>query len=297
MAFFEKILQSISNPEEAKDPYRIVGNCFGFFGLQGGIGTSSIVLDLGYALAELGKRVCIVDCNPFSTFYFTKNKIVNQYTGLTPSIDARLINRNTPLKDCLIELAPTLRVLSFGEREYEKSIDIDLETFKSLFEEVKDRDNFDIVLMDIANIPYAESTVAALEACSTIYTLCDFSFDTISRLNKLRQMFSKISRRDMYFNNIVLTRESGGQSIAKSISENFPETTIITQIPYIPQYSSLALGNTNIQPLLTGKTSRQYSKALSVFSHEILEGFNQEDDLGVKDISLELIKQSKKGVQ
>lgn len=276
MGFIEKIMSSFSKSTAVEKEFELIGNCFGFFSLQGGLGTSTLCLELAKSISDQGVHTCIVDCNPLSTFYLSKAmpflKIDEDNLNI-PSISTRLQKRNSPIVDSLIQITPTLKVLCFGDMQYADTFDLDESILDETFQELKS--SFDLVIMDIPNIPWLETTLTSLEVCSTVYTICGFTGDTVLRKLKADN-FMSLAGKDTMLNNLIIANVPQGFSLKKMI-ESKTGCEVLLEIPHIPLLSKTSLSSTFSLGSIKGKEAVRYAGVLDFFSSEILNGISNKN--------------------
>lgn len=281
MSLFNNFLSLMSKGKvDVKKEFELIGNCFGFFGLDGGVGTSTLCFEIAQLASEKNLHVCLVDCSPLSTFYLTKMLASIKFNGEVPSINRRFIKRTCPLADCLISANDYLKIMSFGDmaltETFDMSFDIILETYKEL------KDSFDLVIMDIPNLPWCETVIAALQECSTVYTLCGPSTDCILKKSKLDGLFS-IIEIDRKLNNLIINMVPKDISLSTTISEN-TNGVVLAECPYVPTMRKAALTSTSVLGSIKGSEAHAYGKVVDFIMSEILEGISgkHNDEGGVE---------------
>ncbi|MBB3769727.1 cellulose biosynthesis protein BcsQ [Angulomicrobium tetraedrale] len=118
-----------------------------FFNHKGGVSKTTSVFHIGWKLANLGKKVVLVDCDPQCNLtgvilnysnndeypYESKNEILNIRDGLSPAFEARPVPLS-PVKLQAVTQCPGLYVLPghVGLAEYESQLSIAHELSASL---------------------------------------------------------------------------------------------------------------------------------------------------------------------
>ena len=277
MKFVERVMTSLSRSKEdsgAKE-FELIGNAFGFFALHPGLGQSTLCLELAALVAQNGLNVCIVDCDPLSTFYLTKtvDKVKTEEMTDIPSISRRLKKRSVPINETLIQLSDGVSVMTFGDTQYMDTFNLEGTIIESTMEELKEV--FDLVILDIPGYPWMEPTMLALKVCSTVYTMCQFSPDTILKKIKYDNFFN-IAGMEGVLNNVVISRVPKGMTMAKTL-EKRTGARVLVEIPQVDKLSTVALSNITVIDKLRGKEGMQYAECLDFFMKEILEGITDKE--------------------
>jgi len=277
MKMLEKIMTSLSKPnvDIGSKEFDLIGNAFGFFAMHSGLGQSTLCLELATLVASHNLNVCIVDCDPLSTFYLTKaiNKVKNEDITDLPSISRRLKKRSTPINETLTMVSDGVSVMSFGDTQYIDTFNLEGTILKDAMEELKEV--FDLVILDIPGYPWMESTISSLQVCSTVYTLCQFSTDTVLKKIKYDNFFS-IAGMDGILNNLIIMRVPRGTTIAKTFEKRL-DVKVLLEVPQVNDISRTALSNISVLDKLKGKDALNYAKCLDFFVGEILEGISDKE--------------------
>lgn len=269
MGFFHDILTTLSKGEQkAEKEFELIGNCFGFFGVDGGVGTSTLAYETALLASAQGLRTCFVDASPMSSFAFSKALPNMESVENIPDMSKRFIKRNCPISETMIPVNETLRVLSFGDMELLSTFGMEYNILKDTYEEVKQV--FDLVIMDIQNTPYCESTMAALKNCSTVYTICAPTPETITKKARLDNLFS-IAGMESCLTNIVFGGVPTGLSVVSALGGSM-RGHIIGEYPYVPGFKHANLTQDSVLKACKGPEVRQYSKFLDFILGEIFEG-------------------------
>lgn len=290
MKLLEKVMTSLSKPniDSGSKEFDLIGNAFGFFALHPGLGQSTLCLELAILIASNNLNVCIVDCDPLSTFYLTKsmNKLKSEDITELPSISKRLKKRSTPINETLIMITEGVSVMSFGDTQYIDTFNLEGTVIKEAMEELKEV--FDLVILDIPGYPWLESTISALQVCSTVYTLCQFATDTVLKKIKYDNFFS-IAGMDNILSNLVVARVPQGMTIAKTFEKRLG-VKVLLEIPQVPGIPTNALANLATLDKLRGKEAVRYAKCLDFFSSEILEGISDKEVYDDDSEALEVVE-------
>ncbi len=113
---------------------------------KGGIGTSMIATNLAVFLAQIGKRVVLIDANPL-------NAGLHAWLGMdrpTRTISDPLLRRVNRIEDALVETKVTGLSLLGGSADLLGGIDIQSNNYEWLVDQVKNLES-DFVLIDLAS--------------------------------------------------------------------------------------------------------------------------------------------------
>ena len=271
MGFLQDILSAISKGEQKPDKeFELVGNCFGFYGLDGGVGTSTLAYEVALLAAAQGLHTCLVDCSPLSSFVFSKALNSLESTDEIPSMARRFIKRNCAISEAMLPINDTLRALTFGDMGLESTFSMEYSILSDTYAEVKRV--FDLVIMDIQNIPWCESTIAALKTCSTVYTICAPTPETITKKARLDNLMA-IGGLDHCFKNIVFGGVPNGISVSNALGKHLTGT-VIGEYPYVQDFKRANITENSVLNACKGSEVRAYSKFVDIIMREMLEGIS-----------------------
>lgn len=272
MSMFKNLMEKLSLGKELKqgEDFELLGNTYGFYGMSGGVGVSTIVLELASLLSSDNLRVCIIDCNPYTNFYTSRyiSLAGTGGTGEVPGVNKRFMNSSCPLSDCLIDASHNLKVLSFGDAPYTDSLDLNLEIITSLYKEV--RNSFDIVLVDIPNIPCLESVIAGVSVSNMVYSVWDYSTEPLLTHMKAQTYFNIAGLRSR-FNTVVINKVPYGMTIKKSM-QSATDSSILLELPYVRGLNNNATQGSSALEGLKGKGAKAYADGLDFIINEMLNG-------------------------
>lgn len=166
---------------------------------KGGVGKTTVSLNLAYSLAARGTRVVIVDCDPQGAVALSLSRKLTQAPGL-----ADWLWRDRALADLLVPTRlPALNLLPVGQVG---GLDGDqfggaLQDGRALSRLVQGLSEHDLVLMDTPS-GFAGGTVGALRACRS--ALIPVQAEPVAA-RTLARTFDGINR---------LRREAGGPEVA-----------------------------------------------------------------------------------
>lgn len=271
MQLIADVLKSLSRgtSEDISKEFELIGNCFGFVGLKQGAGTSTLILELASAASSRGLHTCIVECNPLSNFYLAKShKYLDSSKGI-PSINKRFIKHSCDIVDCLITVNDYLKILSFGDTQISETFNMDYKVLENTYQELKEI--FDLVLMDIPNYPWIEPMLAAINCCSTVYSVIGFGTEGIYTHIKLKNSLTHAGL-DTKLNNLIIMGVPSGNSLKSSIEKALQDTRVLFEVPEIPKMKRLSLEFFSVASELAGKEAKQYEDCLNFLFTEITEG-------------------------
>lgn len=167
MGIANQILGTLSKGEKRLDKeFELIGNCFGFYGLSGGLGVSTLAFEVAYLAASQGIHTCYIDASPLSNFGFSKSTKYITNIKDVPSIVKRLRKRSCNLSETLVAVNDFLKIMSFGDIPLSDTFQIPYDIMQRTFDDAKKA--FDLVIIDIQNIPYLEPTIAAVNFQTTM---------------------------------------------------------------------------------------------------------------------------------
>ena len=273
MSFMNDLFSKLSRgtSDSLEKEFDLIGNAFGFYGIKPGIGTSTFVNELANIASSEGLHTCVIDCSPLSTFWATKYIDCIDPNKEMPSIGNRFAKHSCELTDCLINVNPKLKLLTFGEMALSSSFDMDKKILKDTFEEVKSV--FDLVLLDIQNLPWLETTLEALLCCSTIYTMLGYDVDSCYTFEKTRVLL-KYAGLNNKVNNIIVLGNPNSTNISPSIMKHAKNTMVLAELPEVPGLKRTALNYTSVLNELSGSAIKNYTRGLNMVFSEITNGIS-----------------------
>lgn len=176
---------------------------FGFVPATDGTDNVLLLSNLGYVLSQRGYNVCIVDFKVFSP---------NMYFYLDVEQNARGKGLLTALKDDKADLRDQINktridnlfLLSPSPQDLvEEYFDFSIERVVELVETLKRL--FDIVLIDIPNIPPLEFCLGAIKQCHIGYFTATERVDVLSNITRLLDFVSSLGVNVSKFTNVVFT--------------------------------------------------------------------------------------------
>lgn len=272
MAFFDNLMNKISKGKKADEINKeIVGNVIGFYRVDSTVQTGQLILEVANLLNESGKRVCIIDTNPLSDFYTGKfsDKLTEGDSLEVPSISKRFMNSSTQLSECLIDAGDKLKLLTFGTTSYINVFKLDYNVIENTYLDVKE--NFDIVLVDICNLPVLETVTAAMKICSKVFSMWGVSVDSLMQHTKLVNFYN-LAGLDGKLCNVILNNVPYGTTL-KSTYKNLDDIDIdiILEIPEV-SFSREISQNKFILDKMSSKAGVYYASCVDSLVNEILVG-------------------------
>ena len=160
---------------------------FVFCGCEPQVGTTSIVIELGIILANLGKRVLILDGDYRR---LSSRKRIHDIAKL--GMSDYVSNSNVALEDCIYgSNVDGLHVLSSGEIDSQDARQILYSLrFKEALNQLKQE--FDIILIDSCALDTTSDVLALATFSDAVVLVCALDDSPKSRLSKAYQKLSKI---------------------------------------------------------------------------------------------------------
>lgn len=277
MGVLQHFLSTLSSGNKKLDKeFELIGNCFGFYGVDGGVGTSTLAFEVAVLAASQGLHTCLVDTSPLSNFVFSKSSPYIENLEIIPSLQNRFIKRTCPISDTLVPINETLRTLTFGDLPLIDTFQMQYDVIFDTYREIKE--TFDLVIMDIQNLPWVETTIAAIKNCSTVYTICAPTQETILRKAKLDNLMS-IAGLNGSFRNVIFGGVPAGLSVVSALGKQM-NINPIGEYPYVPSFKREALSSFSILGNSSGSEVKTYAKFVDHIMTEILDGISGKE---VKD--------------
>ncbi len=182
---------------------QLMYNVFGFLPATDGTDNALVLSNLGFALSQQGYHVCLLD---FKVFY------PNLFLYLDVEQNERGKGLLTVLKDDRAdlreEITPTkyegLYLLSPSPQDLmEEYFDFDVEKVSCVVETLKRL--FDIVLIDIPNVPPLEFCIGAMKECHVGFFTATERVDALSNITRLMDFVSTLGIGVNKFTNIIFT--------------------------------------------------------------------------------------------
>jgi chromosome partitioning protein len=242
---------------------------------KGGVGKTTTTISLGAALAQLGKRVLIVDLDPQG----------NATTGV--GVDARKFDRSmyevllndVPLIDVVeptgfknLFIAPATLDLAAVEQELTSVISRELRLQRSLNSVDGD---FDYVFIDCPP-SLGLITINAFAAATDILVpvQCEFyALEGLTQLQKIVELVQRNLNATLKITKVVLTmydpRNTLTLDVAKEVRRHFPDELCHT---VIPRTVRLAEAPSFGQPITAFDPNSKGAKAYVALAEEIING-------------------------
>lgn len=271
MGLLQHVLSSLSTGKERLDKeFELIGNCFGFYGLDGGVGTSTLAFEIANLAAAQGLHTCLIDTSPTSSFVFSKVSSFIKNPEDIPGLQKRFVKRTCPISDTLIPVNGTLRVMTFGDLPLIDTLQMQYDIIYETYCEAKE--TFDLVIMDIQNLPWCETTIAALKNCSTVYTICAPTQETIVKKARLDTLMG-IAGLDHQFRNIVFGGVPQGLSVVGALGPAL-KGTVLGEFPYVTGFKRDNLSNYSVLNINKSPEIKAYSRFIDHIMTEIMEGIS-----------------------
>lgn len=246
----------------------VLGNLVGFYKVGESVEVSQIIIELANIAVKSGYKTCIIDANPLSNFYMAKysSQIQANHKTVVPSMTARFSNSGCSLSECLIDVNSNLKVMCFGAANYNAAYDMNYETVQQLIQEAKS--NFDLVLVDIPNIPFLETVVASVVLCNKIYSMWDWRWENVLTLNKLNKLYSIAGISDKLSQTVVCNIPYG-TSIENSF-KSIDGAKLVCEVPDADISRYTAMGE-SVLPFLKGKAGTAFAEQMDYIYSDIID--------------------------
>jgi cellulose biosynthesis protein BcsQ len=275
MGLANHFLGTLSKGERRPDKeFELVGNCFGFYGLSGGLGVSTLAFEVAYLAATQGMHTCYIDASPLSSFGFSKSTKYIENVKDVPSLVRRLRKRSCELSETLVPVNDFLKIMSFGDVALSDTFQMPYDIMLKTFQDAKQA--FDLVIIDIQNIPYLEPTIAAVKTCSTLYTVCAPTPETIIKKTKLDNLMA-LAGIDKTFNNIIFGRVPSDISMINTM-EGQISGRILGEYPVVNGFTRAAFSSDSILTETKDREVKNYAKMIDYIMNEIMYGIKGKED-------------------
>lgn len=192
---------------------------------KGGVSKTTTTINLGSCLAELGKKVLVVDCDP--QYNLTTGLSVE--TGDNKTIHELLLDDDTMAKDVIVKTEFEIDIipanLSLANAEVEISSELGREQLlKDKLEQVYD--DYDYILID-CNPALGLLTLNALVACDKIIIPLDAGAFALEGIGNLQDLIVKIKRKlnpKIELLGVLLARANKNTKINKLFEKELKET-------------------------------------------------------------------------
>lgn len=279
MGFFKSLLEGLSrntNKEVSEERVDILGNVVGFYRSDNCVYQSQLILEIAHILNKKDIRTCIISTDPQNDFYVNKfiDKLVKDNNKdedseiEIPSVSNRFINSTCDLSKCLNDCLPNVKLLGFGLEPYSTTLSMGLDILINTYREAKA--NFDVVLIDMSNNPYLESTIAGLVVCDRVYNMIDFSPTPFITERKVYDFLSMAGLGNK-LSSTVINNVPFGYTIKDNLNDDMIGN-IILEIPSVEDMSKYNIESGPILPKLSSKSGIGYSSCVEHLVNEIING-------------------------
>lgn len=241
---------------------------------KGGVAKTTSVINIGSCLAELGKKVLVVDCDAQGNLtqgLGVDNFTLTTYDCLVKETDIKNVIIPTGLNN--LDILPTN--INLANAELELSSVLGRETIlKDCLEGIKD--NYDYILIDCSP-SLGLLTVNAIVGCTDIIIPLEpaiFALDGIGQLIKIVNLVKRKLNNDLKIKGVLLTRVDSRTKIAKDfqikLNEIFNDKVFST---VIHQNIKIADAQIHKQPInMYDKKCNGYKEYLKVTKELINRG-------------------------
>lgn len=243
---------------------------------KGGVGKTTTVLNLGYALARLGHLVCLVDLDPQGALLLALNQEDRSRQGITD-----ILKGEFELKDAIIQTAePNLCLIGFGmlppkETAGFVSSGVSAQKLKAIFDELCK--SFEYCLVDCPpGLGILSSNVIAASDSAMVVMLCDpLAYRSIHQILEIIEGVQSDGGKPVSLEGILLTqydvRNKTGNFIAQEVWENFPPDTVFqTVIPRHQLFMEASYKGVPIERM--GRMGASLATRYAELAHEVIMG-------------------------
>jgi hypothetical protein len=164
--------------------------------------------------------------------------------------------------------------MSFGDVALSDTFQMPYDIMLKTFQDAKQA--FDLVIIDIQNIPYLEPTIAAVKTCSTLYTVCAPTPETIIKKTKLDNLMA-LAGIDKTFNNIIFGRVPSDISMINTM-EGQISGRILGEYPVVNGFTRAAFSSDSILTETKDREVKNYAKMIDYIMNEIMYGIKGKED-------------------
>ena len=206
---------------------------------KGGVGKTTTVINLATCLAELGRRILVIDLDPqtnaTSGLGVAPEDGTSMYAAMLSGVDVLGLIRRTPIER--VDLIPSELDLAGGEIEIARQ-DGYLHSFRRAIAPLLDSASYDFILIDCPP-SLGILTANALAAAHSVLIPVQCEYFALEGLSKITRLIQKL--RDSQANagieieGIVMTMFDGrvnlSSDVIKEVSKFFGEAVFNTVIP------------------------------------------------------------------
>ncbi|GAB4307099.1 MAG: sporulation initiation inhibitor protein Soj [Myxococcota bacterium] len=243
---------------------------------KGGVGKTTTVLNLGYALSRLGHRTLLVDLDPQGALLLSLKQEDRSRKGVSDVLGGRC-----ELEGALIETAEkNLALLPFGTlppKETKSFVELIEEkgNLRALFEKLSGE--FEYCLADCpAGIGALTSAIMTAADSALVVMLCDpLAYRSVHQILELLEEIQSGDGKKTTLEGILLTqhdvRSKTGSLIAQDVWENFPPDTVFqTVIPRHPLFIEASYQGVPIERM--GRLGSGLGARYTELAHEVVLG-------------------------
>ena len=245
-----------------------MGKIIGVISLKGGVGKTSVVVALGAALSELGKKVLLIDGNLSSPSLGLHLGIVEPEKTLH-----HVLNRTAQIKDAIYEYG-NLHIMPASIFE---KVEVNPLGLRDKIKELKR--SYDIILID-SSPSLDEETLAVILASDQIITVTTPDHPTLSATIKAVKL---AKQRGAQISGIVLNKVHN-KDFEISLKD-IEEVLGIPVLAVIPYDTNSLKALSNMEPSVThkpySKGSVEYKKLAAVLVGEKYKPFSFRDFFGI----------------
>ena len=246
---------------EELDRASIQENIYGFIPASDCTDTSLMVANLGVMLAERGKSVCIFDAK---VFYPNIYKLVDCEANPKGKGLMQIIKSDkADVRDAVtVTRHKHLYIMSSSPNDpMEDYFDIREEEVERIISYLKDM--FDIVLIDIPNIPPLEFCYVSMKCCNMGFFVWSERIECPQNTSKLMYFMNSIGIGTSKFANIIVNNEMGLNYDLKIIEDM--NLRLITRLPLVPNVVDYSLEG-KVYVTKSVLMDRRYSKGINILA-------------------------------
>jgi MinD-like ATPase involved in chromosome partitioning or flagellar assembly len=266
---FKQQLAKLSPKENAfaeLERQKILENVIGFIPAGDSTDISLIVSNLGIHLASKGFSTCILDAKVFypSIYKLLDGEANLRGRGLLKAVRSDKVD----LRDEIIKTRfPGLYVMSTSPLDaMEDFFDTNEGEIERVIAALKDM--FDMVLIDIPNLPPLEFCYSSIKNCNLGFVLWSERIECPQNTSRLFQFMSSIGIGIAKFANVIINNQMGFNYDKEIVNDM--NLRLITELPFIPSVVDCSLEG---KSYLTETTiiDRRFKKVMERLSDIILD--------------------------
>lgn len=235
-----KLLERLSPTDriyEELESRKILDNVIGFIPFSDSTDTSILITNIAALLAKKGLNTCILDAKVFypSIYKLLDCEANTKGQGLikvlrSDKVDLREEVNETKFKNLYILSSSPLDAI-------EEYFDFEMDDIERVINMLKDM--FDMVLIDIPNIPPLEFCIASIKNCNVGFSVWSERVECPQNMNRFFEYIGSLGVGTSKFSNIIINNQHGFEYDKSIISEM--NMRLIAEFPFVPAAINFSL--------------------------------------------------------